>query len=243
MSGQEAQAGDSSRGETVRAFCEAIAELRSFGEGFILSSQRPSELAESAVANTSVRILQRMEGASDRDVAMDDLNATDLDREAAARLGRGEAVVSWAELGEPEIIRVSVAQGVDSTRRVSDETVSGRMQEHSKVTRSLLPYSLCSREVCMEGCKSDVRAEGSQLASDVEFTASGIWNEAGDRTRSALEPIAEILANRSERVLEIAYCAAVHLSVSKSAFTTRRRIDLRPEMIEGIRKAVKGAQT
>ena len=43
---------ESGRSEAVRMFCEAIAELRSYGEGFVICSPSPSALAEPAISNT-----------------------------------------------------------------------------------------------------------------------------------------------------------------------------------------------
>ncbi|HWC36036.1 MAG TPA: ATP-binding protein [Mycobacteriales bacterium] len=208
--------GDQLQAESVRAFCDAIAELRAMGEGFVLSSQRPSELADAAVANTGVRILHRLETAADRAVILDDLDAGELDREAAARLRPGEALVRWPERDEAELVRVEPSPGVDSGREVPDAEVAVAMAPAREVARFLLPYPLCADAVCPRGCESTVRADGLELAERLKTQVRQIAADATQH-RSPLPEVAGLLVDATGRDLQRAYCSAVHLSVIGAA--------------------------
>lgn len=221
----DAITGANTRAESVRAFCEAIAELRSVGEGFILSSQTPSALAEAAVANAGTRVLHRLESAADRDVMLNDLDASMLDRGLAARLRRGEAVMRWPERDDAEVILVRPASGVDSARVIPDSRVAQHMAEESHATRSLLPYGLCTRNVCSNGCEPTVRAEGRRVAAGIGPQARRLWIDNRGTSR-ALAPIVSILADETDRDEQLTYCAAAHLAVADDAFTVRRRVDI-----------------
>jgi hypothetical protein len=228
--------GDKQRSDSVRAFCEAIAELRSLGEGFILSSQSPSALADAAVANTGARILHRMESSVDRKIMLDDLDASDLVRQAAARLRKGEAVVRWPELDEVELVQVEPIGEVDSGRYVPNDVVAEHMYEHRRQTSQLLPYQLCSSDVCIVGCLAKTRRWGANSAEAVGEQAGKLWSDAKAARRDAVGPIADLLAEKSGGELQLAYCGAVHLSINGEAFR-QPGTDDRLALIQAMRQA------
>lgn len=137
------EAGDVTRAETIRAFCEAIGELLALGEGFILSSQSPGALAKAAVANVGARIIHRMESADDRRAVLDDMDASPQLRAIAARLTRAEALTRWSDKDEPEVVKVDAAAAVDTQRKVEAVVVAAHMAAHHEGVQSLLPYRLC----------------------------------------------------------------------------------------------------
>ncbi len=230
--------GDRSRADAVRAFCEAIGELRAQGEGFILSSLSPSVLAEAAVATTGTRILHRLESAADRNVVLDDLDASQLDREAAARLRQGEAIVRWPQRDEAELVQIVAAPGVDSGLHVEDAEVGSRMASERQAVRSLMPYALCTRDVCQGGCDPKVRAAGHSLAAETGGQARKAWEASGGKAE-ALDSIAPLLVNNADGDVQLAYCGAVHLSVAGDALKVKRRVDIRPQIAEAIRKTAR----
>ena len=238
LGARDSVTGDSTRAQAVQAFCEAIAELRAQGEGWVISSQRPATLADDAVANTGTRILHRLETDPDRRALLDDLDASPLDREAAARLRQGEAVMRWPERDEPEVVHIRPATGVDSGRKVSDETVKAHMADHAAGVRRLLPYSLCTRDVCQHGCDPAVRRDGELIAKDLGKEARDLWKKH-DGGIDALPPIARLLAIEADRNVQLAYCGAVHLSVAGDALKRKRSKDIRAQIADAIRQAVK----
>jgi DNA helicase HerA-like ATPase len=232
----DAVSGDQAKADAVRAFCEAIAELRSLGEGFILSSQSPSALADAAVANTGTRILHRLESSADRKIMLDDLDASDQVREVAARLRKGEAVARWPQRDEVEIIKVEVDGDIDSGRQVSNEAVAEHMRDYRRQVTHLLPYLLCSPEVCSAGCESKVRRAGGDLAAAVAVRANDIWTTSKATGADPVFPIMEALAQKSLNDMQRTYCGAVHLSVEDIAFRARPGTDHRPILINAARR-------
>lgn len=235
----DAASGDQARAAAVRAFCEAIAELRSLGEGFVLSSQSPSALAEAAISNTGTRVLHRMESAADRNVMLDDLDADTELREVAARLRQGEAVTRHAEQDETYLIVVEPDVGVDSGRQVSDAQVAEHMAAHRSQIARLLPYRMCSPDVCVEGCQAAVRRKGREIARRIAKTSGETWVDAQRSGIDAVSTIAGDLAGEAGNDVQVTYCGAVHLSIDEVAFRVRPRIDDRPPLIEAVRRATK----
>jgi DNA helicase HerA-like ATPase len=209
--------GDQLHAESVRAFCDAIAELRGMGEGFILSSQRPSELADAAVGNTGVRILHQLEMATDRDVILSDLDASEFDREAASRLRPGEAIMRWPGRDEAELVRIEPAPGIDTGRPVPDADVAVAMTSARDAAKSLLPYALCTAAICPLGCDQEVRAASVELAERLSTTVRQIAVDAGVG-RTPLGEVTQLLVDQTSGDLQRAYCSAVHLSVTGAAF-------------------------
>ena len=197
-----------------------------------MSTQSPSALADAAVANTGIRILHRMESSADRTLMLDDLDANEQTRQITARLNKGEAVVRWPERDEIELVYVQPESDVDSGRQVSDQMVSERMSDHRNDARHLLPYALCSPEICTTGCQSRVRRIGSQLAEKVGVQAGEIWRNEGEK----LQPIAGLLSKEAAGDLQHAYCGAVHLSVNGDAFLVSPGIDDRPPLAQALRR-------
>jgi len=235
LSRSGAQDADSPQAAAIRAFCEAIAELRALGEGFVVSSQSPSALAEAAVANCGTRIIHRLESAADRDVVLSDLGANDAEREGAARLAMGEAVVRWPQLDELEFVQVRAADGVDSGKNVTNEEVQRRMASESQGVRRLLPYRLCTRGVCTSGCDPAVRLGGEKLARSLGDEASLIWKEHSAGF-SALGPIASKLASGADSQ-QLAYCGGAHLAVRGDAFVVPGK-DIRGALAKEISSAL-----
>jgi hypothetical protein len=223
------------RADAVRSFIEAIAELRAFGEGFVLSSQLPSELDPSALGNTGIRIIHRLEAAGDRSNMLDDLAASDRDRDLAARLRTGEAVVRLPGWDEAALVRIDPAPGVDSGRNTSDGEVLARMQHVRADVQSLVPYAICSDEVCPGGCSPAIRQRGRTDGRLVGDEAEAIWRTHGGAA-SALGEIASLVVGSTGRDLRAAYCACAHVAASAPVLTVRGK-DIRGQLTRALRDA------
>ena len=212
------ESGDNTRAESIRAFCEAIGEMRALGEGFILSSQSPEALATVAVANTGTRIVHRMESAKDRNAVLDDMDASPLVRQIAARLSRGEAAIRWPERDEAQIVRVTTASGVDSQREIDASLVAERMTSHGKHNRELLPYRLCSTQVCRNGCESTVRQVGRNGARSVQQAATAVWLDKAKSGHERALTIAALASSEVGQNVQRIHCVGAHLEADGAAF-------------------------
>jgi uncharacterized protein YheU (UPF0270 family) len=179
-------------------------------------------------------VLHRLETAADRQVVLDDIGASDIDRQAASRLRQGEAIIRWPEMDEAMLIQVEAAEGVDSGRHIDDATVKAKMSAVRQQNQSLLPYRLCTRDMCPAGCAQTVRTAGRTIARDEADQARSLW-EAAEPPASARFQIAPRLLAAADGDERTAYCGAAHLAVNGDAFTTKRAIDIRPDVIAAFR--------
>jgi hypothetical protein len=169
---------ESARAAAIRAFCDDIAELRALGEGFVISDQRPSALADAAVANTGTRILHRLESAADREIVLADLGAAELDAQAAARLKPGEALLRWPNREEAELVCVEPPDQIDTGAPVSKEEVAAWSEEQTAVVQKLRPYPLCTGKPWSKVCESAVRTAGEKAARAAREECQALWREA-----------------------------------------------------------------
>lgn len=87
-------------GKSVEMICNSIAEMRTYGEGFIIVDQSPTAVDIAAIKNTNTKILMRLPEKNDCEAVG---NAAGLDEDQAkemSKLGTGIAVVmqnNWLE--------------------------------------------------------------------------------------------------------------------------------------------------
>ncbi|MBL4280601.1 ATP-binding protein [Vibrio fluvialis] len=106
--------GSSVAEKSVEMLSNAIAEMRTYGEGFIIADQSPSAVHISAIRNTNTKILMRLPDEADRLLAGKSAALTDEQVDEMARLPRGVAVVYQNEWLEAVLCKVSRFSGQES---------------------------------------------------------------------------------------------------------------------------------
>lgn len=94
-------------GKSVELLANSIAEMRAYGEGFIIADQSPGLMDMSVIRNTNTKIILRLPDQSDRELAG---YAAGLDEEQVrelAKLERGVAAVYQNDWVEPALIKIN----------------------------------------------------------------------------------------------------------------------------------------
>lgn len=97
--------GDQVAGKSVEMLSNAIAEMRTYGEGFVIADQSPGLLDISVIRNTNTKILLRTPEYSDRMLAGKAAGLNDGQMEELSRLPRGVAAVYQNDWLEPVLCR------------------------------------------------------------------------------------------------------------------------------------------
>jgi DNA helicase HerA-like ATPase len=102
------QSGEGSNvsGKSVEMISNAIAEMRTYGEGFIIVDQSPGAVDVSAIRNTNVKIIMRLPDDSDRKVAGKASGMKDNQVDEIAKLPTGVAVVYQNDWEEPVLCKI-----------------------------------------------------------------------------------------------------------------------------------------
>lgn len=110
------------RAKAVAAFANMLAEMRSYGEGIIITDQSPEKLAPEAMRNTNLQIAHQLRDQRDRDAVA---RAMIMDSEQQDYLGKlrvGEAALFVTGLEKATFITVPEFEG-GSTASVSEEEI------------------------------------------------------------------------------------------------------------------------
>lgn len=119
------------QGKSVELIANSIAEMRTYGEGFIIADQAPGLLDPVVIRNTNTKILLRLPDATDREIVG---RAAALDKKQCdelAKLPRGVAAVYQSDWLEAVLCKIKRAD-IDDTKVYvydNDQTLSTPVQE------------------------------------------------------------------------------------------------------------------
>ncbi len=100
-------------GKSVEMISNAIAEMRTYGEGFLIVDQSPSAVDVSAIRNTNTKIIMRLPDEQDRRMAGKSAGLKDSQLDEIAKLPKGVAVVYQNNWVEPVLCKVQKYRGVE----------------------------------------------------------------------------------------------------------------------------------
>ena len=129
-------------GRAVELIASSIAELRTFGEGFIIADQAPGLLDESAIRNTNTKVILRLPDRSDRELVGRAAALTDAQIEELARLERGVAAVYQNDWLEPVLVTLDRQEHRDSAFIEPDLTALAAADGVREAVDSLLAHQL-----------------------------------------------------------------------------------------------------
>ena len=92
--------------KAVSMFTDLLAEMRAYGEGFLVADQTPTKLAPEVIKNTTVKIVHRLVAAEDRAAVAAAMNLTDGQMRHLAALPPGTAVVHDDRLPSAALVRM-----------------------------------------------------------------------------------------------------------------------------------------
>ncbi|CYW03721.1 ATP-binding protein [Streptococcus suis] len=116
-------------GKSVEMLTNAIAEMRTYGEGFIIADQAPGLLDLAVIRNTNTKIILRLPEYSDRELVGKSANLNEEQINELAKLPKGVAAVYQNEWLEPVLCKVAK---YDSTEMV--------FQQPTQLVRTESPY-------------------------------------------------------------------------------------------------------
>lgn len=105
-SSEQSQESSNLQGKSVEMLANAIAEMRTYGEGFIIADQSPGLMDMSVIRNTNTKIIMRLPDESDRRLVGRAAGLSDSQIEELSRLDRGVAAISQSGWLEPILCKV-----------------------------------------------------------------------------------------------------------------------------------------
>lgn len=120
----QSQEGANLQGKAVEMLTNSIAEMRTYGEGFIIADQAPGLLDEAVIRNTNTKIVLRLPDESDRRLVGASLALNDEQITELARLPKGVAAVyqnDWVEAVLCKFERYEDVQSMEYVRKDRSE--------------------------------------------------------------------------------------------------------------------------
>lgn len=193
-------------GKSVEMLANSIAEMRTYGEGFIIADQSPGLLDMSAIRNTNTKIILRTPDFSDRELVG---RAAGLNEEQIAdivKLPKGVAVVYQNEWIEAVLCRVNRANCSDEARyEQPDRTILPRDDRELKnrIIKALLAGFIHQKpESTLAELKDEIL--DSRLSSRIKAKLLGLSKgEKQTNLRNAAPIIASFFENADEVVQKI----------------------------------------
>ena len=100
--------------KSVEMISNAIAEMRTYGEGFVIADQSPGAVDISAIRNTNTKIIMRLPEENDRRIAGKSAALKDIQIDEIARLPQGVAVVYQNDWIEPVLCKIDKYEGAEA---------------------------------------------------------------------------------------------------------------------------------
>lgn len=97
-------------GKSVEMLANSIAEMRTYGEGFVIVDQSPSALDPAAIRNTNTKIIMRLPDEADRRLAGKSAAMKDSQLDELAKLIKGVAVVYQNDWLEPVLCKIDLVK-------------------------------------------------------------------------------------------------------------------------------------
>jgi hypothetical protein len=149
--------GSNVAGKSVEMISNAIAEMRTYGEGFIIVDQSPGAVDISAIRNTNTKIIMRLPEGDDRKVAGKSAAMKDFQIDEIAKLPTGVAVVYQNDWEEPVLCKVEMYNG---KRHKYEFKGASAIEGIKKPSMDLIKFLICGR-----------------VKEAVEFNIDRIFNE------------------------------------------------------------------
>lgn len=226
-------------GKSVEMLANSIAEMRTYGEGFIIADQSPGMLDMSVIRNTNTKIILRLPDIGDRELVGKAAGLNDSQIMELAKLEKGVAAISQNDWLEPILCKVNKYEDFSGTDLPGAQKIEiDDFLNADEVSHSLLDV-IMSEEIYRKGDKVDLQylkddVIRSKLATFVKCEFIDYLNSEGEGMIKTLRELVYDFFKAEEAIKASQNCNDISSWVHKVAenlnpsITTysKRQIDL-----------------
>lgn len=205
---EQTSEGSNLLGKSVELLANSIAEMRTYGEGFVIADQSPGLLDMSVIRNTNTKIVLRLPDRSDRELVGYAAGLNDEQIDELSKLRRGVAAVYQNDWVEPVLVQVNKCELDEMTYDFSatvSETEKSNIREQlvnlliQGRVREKLDYSILDIEkglgtLALSTVNSEFVEE--QLAEYKENNSLELWSD--EKFRWLSKRLTDILGVRAK---------------------------------------------
>lgn len=161
-------------GKSVEMLTNAIAEIRTFGEGFVIVDQAPNLLDTAAIRNTNTKIVLRLPESTDREITGSSIALRDTQFDELSKLPTGVAAVYQNDWQEAVLCRMPEYEVFDYSlgrEKIVKPTVKRAREENDK-----LLHLLINKNCDLEEAEIKEMIRRSNVAAKVRKDLITHWN-------------------------------------------------------------------
>ncbi len=193
--------GSNMQAKSVEMLANSIAEMRTYGEGFVIADQSPGLLDMSVIRNTNTKIIMRLPDITDRELVGKAAGLNEAQIEEIGRLATGVAAISqsgWLEailckIGPYPSENEDVFMNSDKGQLLSTD-VNEQLFSEKEVEQSLLDYLMNTKELYRKTDSEDLivlkkKVMASKIDSFVKVEFLDLLNKEGTKGTSELRKL------------------------------------------------------
>lgn len=127
---EQSMEGSNVTGKSVEMLINSIAEMRTYGEGFVIVDQSPTSVHGAAIKNTNTKIIMRLPDGDDRQISGKSAAMKDNQIDEIAKLPTGVAIVYQNDWMQPVMSKISMmtneritAPHTPDTKKIEDKAL------------------------------------------------------------------------------------------------------------------------
>ena len=192
-------------GKSVEMLTNAIAEMRTYGEGFIIADQAPALLDMAVIRNTNTKIIMRLPDQGDRELVGKAANLNDDQIIELAKLPCGVAAVYQNEWVEPVLCKVDEFAKIENAysyesqdKKIEQIDYNGRV-EIAKILFGTKPNEISNIDLFKK--LSELNLKDSTKVLSIKY----LNNKLGEPNMLYLAPIIAELFPKTYEIFSSSY--------------------------------------
>lgn len=163
--------GSNMAGKSVEMLANAIAEMRTYGEGFVIADQSPGLLDMSVIRNTNTKIVLRLPDFSDRELVGRAAGLNENQITELARLEKGVAAISQSDWLEPVLCKIDKYEGEGEPFLNGSVKIHTKMAVDDEKEKQSLLDCIMTKEIYRRGDRVDIqKLKDNVLRSKLDTT-------------------------------------------------------------------------
>ncbi|WP_286946329.1 helicase HerA domain-containing protein [Acetobacterium sp. UBA5834] len=142
---EQSNEGSNLLGKSVEMLANSIAEMRTYGEGFIIADQSPGLMDMSVIRNTNTKIILRLPDYSDRELVGRAASLNDDQIKELAKLPTGVAAVYQNDWLEPILCKVNKHQTLSNKHYIFEEQLKRDGLNEKKLKTEIIKFLVHGR--------------------------------------------------------------------------------------------------
>lgn len=192
---EQTSEGSNMMGKSVEMLANSIAEMRTYGEGFVIADQSPGLLDMSVIRNTNTKIILRLPDYSDRDLVGKAAGLTDNQIVELAKLEKGVAVISQSDWLEPVLCKIDKYEHIVIPFNIHHNKSVESVGVNTDIVEKLLLDCIMRKEIYRKGDRIDIKKlRASVLKSSLDTSVKCSFLEYIDSDKEqAVEALRTLL--------------------------------------------------